>query len=127
MAINRQKYDEYVKKKSPPSPLGRNIILAFLIGGAICTFGQGIHDLWGLAGLKEMDMAAATSATLIFIGALLTGLNVYDNLAKYGGAGTLVPITGFSNAVVSAALEFKSEERVIITPSQKCRCFRRVC
>lgn len=113
MAINRQKYKEYVQKKSPPSPLGRDMLLAFLIGGVICVIGQGIHDLWVLAKLEETNAAAATSATLIFIGALLTGLNVYDDIAKYGGAGTLVPITGFSNAVVSAALEFKREGYVL--------------
>lgn len=113
MAINKQKYGEYVKKKSPNSPLGRDMILAFLFGGAICTIGQGIHDLWLLAKLGEQSASAATSATLIFLGALLTGLNIYDDIAKYGGAGTLVPITGFSNAVVSAALEFKSEGYVL--------------
>ena len=113
MAINRQKYEEYVKRKSPPSPLLRDVLFAFIIGGAICTLGQGIHDLWGLAGLTEDNAASATSASLVFFGALLTGLNVYDDIAKYAGAGTLVPITGFSNAVVSAALEFKSEGYVL--------------
>ena len=113
MAINRQKYNEYVKEKSPASPLVRDILLAFLVGGAICAIGQGIMQLWGLAGLEKQDASAATSATLIFIGALMTGLNVFDDVAKYAGAGTLVPITGFANAVVSAALEFKSEGYVL--------------
>ena len=89
------------------------MLLAFLFGGAICTVGQSVHDLWVLARLGEEAASAATSATLIFIGALLTGLNVYDDIAKRGGAGTLVPITGFSNAVVSAALEFKSEGYIL--------------
>ena len=109
MAIDRQKYDEYVKKKSPDSPLLKDMLFAFLIGGAICTLGQGLCDLWGAAGLDKTDASSATSITLIFIGALLTGLNVYDNIASFAGAGTIIPITGFSNAIVSAALEYKSE------------------
>ena len=113
MAIDRKNYDSYVKEKSPNSPLAKNMLFAFLIGGAICTIGQGITALWKLAGLANLDASAATSATLIFLGALLTGLNVYDNIAKVAGAGTIVPITGFSNAIVSAALEFKSEGFVL--------------
>lgn len=109
MAIDRQNYEKTVSHIAPPSKLGLNMGKAFLIGGAICALGQGIHDLWKLAGLTEDAAGAATSAALILLGALLTGLNIYDKLAKHGGAGTLVPITGFSNAVVSAALEFKSE------------------
>ena len=109
MAIDKQKYQEYVKKKSPSSPLLKDMLFAFVIGGAICTLGQGLHDLWMLAKLDSLSASAATSATLIFLSALLTGLNLYDDIAKHAGAGTLVPITGFANAVVSAALEFKSE------------------
>ena len=110
MAIDRKNYDSYVKEKSPNSPLAKNMLFAFLIGGAICTIGQGITALWKLAGLATLDASAATSATLIFLGALLTGLNIYDNIARVAGAGTIVPITGFANAIVSAALEFKSED-----------------
>lgn len=113
MAIDRKNYDSYVKEKSPNSPLAKNMLFAFLIGGAICTIGQGITALWKLAGLATLDASAATSATLIFLGALLTGLNIYDNIAKVAGAGTIVPITGFANAIVSAALEFKSEGFVL--------------
>ena len=109
MAIDRQTYDKTISRTSPSSKLGINMGKAFLIGGAICALGQGVHDLWLTAGLSETAAGAATSAALIFLGALLTGLNIYDKIAKHGGAGTLVPITGFSNAVVSAALEFKSE------------------
>ncbi len=109
MAIDRKNYDSYVKEKSPNSPLPKNMLFAFLIGGAICAIGQGITALWKLAGLATLDAGAATSATLIFLGALLTGLNIYDNIARVAGAGTIVPITGFANAIVSAALEFKSE------------------
>lgn len=113
MAIDRKNYDSYVKEKSPNSPLLKNMLFAFLIGGAICTIGQGITALWKLAGLATLDTSAATSATLIFLGALLTGLNIYDNIARVAGAGTIVPITGFANAIVSAALEFKSEGFVL--------------
>ena len=113
MAIDRQNYRTYVEKKSPNSPLFRNLLCAFLIGGAICTIGQGICDLWKLAGLPDLDASAATSATLIFIGALLTGLNIYDNIARVAGAGTIVPITGFANSIVSAALQYKSEGFVL--------------
>ena len=109
MAIDRKRYDALVKKTSPDSPLLRNLSMAFLIGGGICAMGQGIIELWQASGLSRTDAASAASAALIFIGALLTGLNVYDNIARVAGAGTLVPITGFSNAIVSAALEFKSE------------------
>lgn len=109
MSIDKKNYQSYVKSRSPKSPLGRDLCLAFLVGGAICAIGQGIGELWGYAGLDKLDAASATSITLIFIGALLTGLNIYDNIAKYAGAGTIVPITGFANAIVSSALEFKSE------------------
>lgn len=109
MAIDRQKYQEYVKRKAPSSPLLKDMFFAFVIGGAVCAVGQGLHDLWMLAKLDSLSASAATSATLIFFSAVLTGLNLYDDIAKRAGAGTLVPITGFANAVVSAALEFKSE------------------
>ena len=113
MAIDRKNYDSYVKEKSPNSPLLRDMLCAFFIGGAICAIGQGIATRWELAGLSTLDASAATSATLIFLGALLTGLNVYDNIAKVAGAGTIVPITGFANSIVSAALEFKSEGYIL--------------
>lgn len=109
MKMTNEQYWEYVKRKSPPSPLLPDILRAFLIGGLICTLGEGISRLWGLAGLDKQQAATAASMTLVFLGALLTGLGVYDDLARVGGAGTLVPITGFANAVVSPALEFKSE------------------
>lgn len=82
---------------------------AFLIGGLICTLGQGLAQLYMNAGLPELDARAAVSVTLVGLGALLTALKVYDNIAKFAGAGTLVPITGFSNAIVSPAIEFKTE------------------
>lgn len=108
--MTNQQYAEYVKRKSPTSPLWGDLLRAFLIGGAICALGQVITELWVMSGLPRADAGTACSMTLVFLGALCTGLGVYDDAAKFGGAGTLVPITGFANAVVSPALEFKSED-----------------
>lgn len=107
--MSKEEYGAYVKKVSPNSKLLPNMIKAFLIGGAICCIGQAILALYGSAGLSKELAATATSITLVFLGALLTGLGVYDDIAKHGGAGTLVPITGFANSVVAPALEFKTE------------------
>lgn len=107
--MTNKQYAEFVKKKSPPSPIWGDLLRAFLIGGAICALGQVITELWVMSGLPRADAGTACSMTLVFLGALCTGLGVYDDAAKLGGAGTLVPITGFANAVVSPALEFKSE------------------
>lgn len=107
--MTNQQYAEYVKRKSPSSPIWGDLLRAFLIGGAICALGQVITELWVLVGLEEAEAGTACSMSLVFLGALFTGLGVYDDAAKLGGAGTLVPITGFANAVVSPALEFKSE------------------
>jgi stage V sporulation protein AC len=87
----------------------QNMIWAFVIGGIICCIGQFISNGYEKVGLTKAEVSSATSITMIFLGALLTGLNVYDNIAKKGGAGTLVPITGFANSIVSPAMEFKSE------------------
>lgn len=107
-------YKSYAESKSPNSPLAKNMCFAFLIGGLICAIGQGISDCYiNFAGLSKEMAASATSITLIFLGALLTGLNVYDKIAKVAGAGTIVPITGFANAIVSPAMEFKSEGYVL--------------
>ena len=108
--MTNQEYRKYVAGRCPPSPLGRDILRAFLSGGLICPVGQGPPDLSNQAGLEEETAAGAASVSLVFLGALLTGLGVYDRLAKYCGAGTLVPITGFANSIASPALEFKSEE-----------------
>ena len=94
---------------SPPSKSLRNAVCAFLIGGLICTLGQGIMQGWLALGLEQDAAASCTSVSLIFLSILLTGLQVYDNIARVAGAGTLVPITGFANAMVSPALEFKHE------------------
>ncbi len=102
-----------VKKISPNSKSWIDIPKAFVIGGIICCIGQGLTDLYGNAGFDDKTAAAWTSVTLVFLSALLTGLGLYEKIAKHGGAGTLVPITGFANAVVSPALEFKAEGFVL--------------
>ena len=109
MKMTNEEYKSYVKKAMPKSPMGKDLLLAFLIGGAICCIGQGIGNIYGYFGLNKTDAATATSITMVFLGALFTGLGLYDDLAKYAGGGTLVPITGFANSVVSPALEFKTE------------------
>ena len=109
MKMTNSEYDKFIRKNAPKSPLGKDMALAFLFGGIICCIGQAIIEFWQHFGLGKEDAATATSITMVFLGALLTGLGVYDNLAKYAGAGTLVPITGFANSVVAPALEFKTE------------------
>lgn len=109
MKMTNKEYAEYVKKKSPSSPMWGDVLRAFLIGGLICCVGQGIGDVFAAFGTPEDTAATAASVTLVFLGALFTGIGIYDDLAKFAGAGTLVPITGFANSVVSPALEFKSE------------------
>jgi len=109
MKMTKEEYQQYVQTLAKPSPLGKNLVWAFCVGGAICAIGQGLRE-WYLGMGLDMDAAgAAVSMTLIFAAALFTGLGVFDKLAQHAGAGTLVPITGFANAMVSSALEFKSE------------------
>ncbi len=107
--MSQAQYAQYVKKKSPKSKTSLDTLKAFLVGGAICCVGQGLFELYGLLRLSETLTGTLVSVTLVFLGALLTGVGVYDDIAKFGGAGTLIPITGFANAMVSPALEFKTE------------------
>ena len=109
MEMSPQEYQQYVKQKSPKSPLFKDTALAFLVGGAICALAELIQNGYVSLGMERIDAGTATSVTLVFLSALLTGLNLYNSLACYAGAGTLVPITGFANAVVSPAIDFKSE------------------
>ena len=109
MKMTNEEYDKLVKDRSAPSPMWKNIIWAFLVGGSICTFGQWLTTTYQGMGLDKEQAGTATSMTLILITAVLTGLGVFDDIAKRAGAGTLVPITGFANAVVSPAVEFKTE------------------
>jgi len=109
MGMTNKEYDQFVKEHAQSSPTWKNIIWAFLIGGTICTVGQVLLNAYKTAGLDEETAGTAVSVTLILAAAVLTGLGIFDDLAKHAGAGTLVPITGFANAMVSPALEFKSE------------------
>ncbi len=115
MKISKKEYSELVKKASPPTKSYFTIPMAFLIGGLICTLGQVFINLYGYLGLDTEKASSLASITLVLISAVLTGLGVYDKIAKHAGAGTLVPITGFANAVVSPALEFKSEGFILGT------------
>lgn len=114
MKKTKKQYQEYVNKISPKSPILKNILFAFLVGGTICVLGQFFMDFYAnnLNMSKELSRTTA-SITLIFLSALSTGLGVYPKLAKFAGAGTLVPITGFANAVASAAIEFRREGYVL--------------
>ena len=107
--MTKEAYGEYVKAKSPNSKLFTNMLKAFIVGGFICCVGQAFMELFKHFGVPQETSATITSMSLIFIGALLTGFGWYDDIANFGGAGTLVPITGFANAMVSPALEFKTE------------------
>ena len=109
MDMSPKQYQEYLKSINPKSPLWKNVALAFLVGGAICCVGQALGDWYGFLGLSLSDAGTATSVTLVFLSALFTGLGLYHKLARYAGAGTLVPITGFANAVASPAIDFRAE------------------
>lgn len=109
MNMSPKEYNRYVARLAKKSPLGKDLLNSFLIGGLICVIGQLILNGYTALELSEQDAAAATSVSLVFLSAVLTGLSVYDDLAKIAGAGTLVPITGFANAVDSPAIEFKAE------------------
>ena len=107
--MTEKEYAQLVQKAAPKSPMGKDCLNAFWIGGLICVLGQILINSYSAAGLDKDAAATATSITLVTLSALLTGLSLYDNLAKYGGAGTLVPITGFANAIAAPAVEFKTE------------------
>ena len=109
MNMSKKEYNRYVARLAQKSPLGKDLLGSFLVGGLICVIGQLILNGFTALDLSEQDAAAATSVSLVFLSAVLTGLSVYDDIAKFAGAGTLVPITGFANAVVSPAIEFKAE------------------
>ena len=109
MDMSPKEYQQYVQNKAKKSPIVKDTALAFVIGGLICVIGQLIQNGWSAAGLDQEAAGTATSCSLVFLSALLTGLNLYNKLARCGGAGTLGPITGFANAVVSPAIDFKSE------------------
>lgn len=107
--MTQKQYAKLVKEISPPSPIWKDCLLAFLIGGAICLLGQGLITLYANCDLDKEKAGTAASMTLVALSALLTGLSLYDDIAKAAGAGTLVPITGFANAISAPAVEFKTE------------------
>ena len=109
MAINKSNYNEYVKKKTPNSPIVKNCICAFLIGGTICVIGQLIKNFSVYLGAGADDVKSIVPIVLIFLGGLLTAVGVYDKIGRIAGGGSIVPITGFANSIVSSAMEFKKE------------------
>ncbi len=114
MNIDKKQYKKYAEAHAPKSPIVKDCILAFLIGGAICTFAQALFDIYQKYLSLDKDAASAlTSVSLIFIAVLLTALGIFDKIAKHAGAGTLVPITGFANSVVSPAIDSKAEGLVL--------------
>ncbi|MBE7027860.1 MAG: stage V sporulation protein AC [Ruminococcaceae bacterium] len=111
--MTNNEYKKYVDKKTPNSTIIKDVFFAFVIGGFICIIGQLISDGYTKIGLSKELSATATSITLILLSCILTGFGIYDSIAKFAGAGTIVPITGFANSVVSPAMEFKSEGLVL--------------
>lgn len=109
MDMSPKEYQQYVQQKAKKSPIVKDVVMAFVVGGLICVIGQLIQNGWSAAGLNKEDAGTATSCSLVLLSALLTGFNLYNKIARLGGAGTLVPITGFANSVVSPAIDFKSE------------------
>lgn len=107
--MTQRQYDKLVQELCPRSPKGKDCLNAFLIGGTICLLGQVLVNAYGSWGLEKEAAGTAASMTLVALSALLTGLSLYDNIAKVAGAGTLVPITGFANAIAAPAIEFKTE------------------
>ena len=109
MNMSKQDYQKYVQSKAQKSPIVKDTLCAFVIGGGICVIGQAIMNLALAQGLDKTDAGTVTTICLVGLSALLTGLNLYNKIARFGGAGTLVPVTGFANAVVSPAIDFKAE------------------
>lgn len=118
MALTGKEYEKMVQKASPNSPIVKDCIMAFLVGGFICTLGQVLDTLYTATGMGEENVKAAVPITLILLSTFLTAIGVYDKIASYAGAGTIVPITGFANSVVSPAIEFKSEGIVLGTTAK---------
>lgn len=117
MSLSKNEYGSLAKKYSPPSPVVKDCLFAFLVGGSICTFAEGLN-LWFSAHMTEEESRALAMIIVIALTAILTGLGVFDNIAKHAGAGTMVPITGFANSIVSPAMEFRTEGTVTGTAAQ---------
>lgn len=118
MSVSKSDYGKMADKASPNSPILLNCVKAFLFGGGICLFGQVLNTIFENLGLGEKDVKLATPSVIIIITAVLTGLGVFDKIARHAGAGTIVPITGFANSVVSPALEFQHEGFILGTAAQ---------
>ena len=116
--MTEKEYQKLAAQLAPKSPIWKDCANAFWIGGGICVLGQLILEGYGALGLPRQNASLACSMTLVALSALLTGLSLYDDLAKYGGAGTLVPITGFANAVAAPAVEFQTEGRILGTAAK---------
>ena len=116
--MTEKEYGKLVQEMAPKSPMWRDCLMAFLVGGLICTLGQLAINGYTALGLEKQDASTAASMTLVVLSALLTGLSLYDNIAKHAGAGTLVPITGFANAVAAPAVEFKTEGMILGTAAK---------
>lgn len=113
LAVTPEKYKGLVQQYTPKPTIVKNIIRAFVVGGIICAIGQVIINLFVGVGLTRVEASTTATATLIFIGALLTGLGIYDEIGKFGGAGSIIPVTGFANSIVAPAMEFKREGYVL--------------
>ena len=111
--MTEKQYDRLVRELSPRSPVWKDCLWAFCVGGGICTLGQAFINWYTSLGLKDQDASGAASMTLVAIAALLTGIGIFDDIAKHAGAGTLVPITGFANAIAAPAVEFQTEGMVL--------------
>ena len=114
MNMTKETYKQYADSRAPRSPVAKDCTRAFLVGGLVCCIGQALTDIYTkLCGMEKQDAGTLTAATLVLAAAILTGLGVFDRIAKFAGAGTLVPITGFANAVVSPAIDAKSEGLIL--------------
>lgn len=113
--VNSDRYSRLVKKATPPTQKIKNCIMAFITGGILCAIGQGIRIIGEYFGMSEEDITLIIPVSLILLSSVLTSLGVFDKIAVVAGAGTLVPITGFANSIVSAAMEFRSEGKILGT------------
>lgn len=118
MSISNEEYGKMTKRLSPNSPVLKDSIRAFLFGGAICSFAEGLNIIFSYTDMTQEESKALTMTILIVITAILTALGVFDKIARHAGAGTMVPITGFANSIVCAALEFQTEGRILGTAAQ---------
>ena len=116
--MTEKEYDKLVKEMMPKSPIVKDCFNAFWVGGLICVIGQLFINLYTTLGLEQKEASGAASMSLVVIAALLTGLSVFDDIAKFAGAGTMVPITGFANSIAAPAVEFKTEGMILGTAAK---------